>query len=204
MTSSTSAWAGPFPAPRKTASWPPKSRSWRATCSPLTAASLSTGIALQVLEAGERIRAGMPAGEIAKEMQAIVPHCHASFILDTLEVYEGRWPVLQFGGLWGQPAVPKALHRGGQRRRLHARGQEYRGTLKKVLPIRKGQAGPIPSIKRDHLFITYSTIDPSYVELVRQTVEETMEFKEIHTTNASCTIACHCGPNTLGILFETE
>ena len=31
-----------------------------------------------------------------------------------------------------------------------------------------------------------------------------MEFKEIHTTNASCTIACHCGPNTLGILFETE
>ena len=59
-------------------------------------------------------------------------------------------------------------------------------------------------VKQDHLFITYSTIDPSYVELVRQTVEETMEFKEIHTTNASCTIACHCGPNTLGILFETE
>ena len=37
-----------------------------------------------------------------------------------------------------------------------------------------------------------------------EVVEETMEFKEIHTTNASCTIACHCGPNTLGILFETE
>ena len=52
---------------------------------PIDSCSLSTGIALQVLEAGERIRAGMPAGEIAKEMQAIVPHCHASFILDTLE-----------------------------------------------------------------------------------------------------------------------
>lgn len=77
--------------------------------------------------------------------------------------------------------------------------------MKKVLPqYVKDKLAQYPSIKRDHLFITYSTIDPSYVELVRQTVEETMKFKEIHTTNASCTIACHCGPNTLGILFETE
>ena len=84
-------------------------------------------------------------------------------------------------------------------------GKKYRGTLHKVLPqYVKDKLAQYPSIKRDHLFITYSTIDPSYVELVRQTVEETMEFKEIHTTNASCTIACHCGPNTLGILFETE
>lgn len=30
-----------------------------------------------------------------------------------------------------------------------------------------------------------------------------MSFKEIHVTKASCTISCHCGPNTLGILFET-
>ena len=42
------------------------------------------------------------------------------------------------------------------------------------------------------------------MELVRQAVEEVMEFREIHVTTASCTIACHCGPNTLGILFETE
>ena len=31
-----------------------------------------------------------------------------------------------------------------------------------------------------------------------------MHFNEIHITKASCTISCHCGPNTLGILFETE
>ena len=31
-----------------------------------------------------------------------------------------------------------------------------------------------------------------------------MEFKEVHITTASCTISAHCGPNTLGILFETE
>lgn len=164
---------------------------------PIDSCSLSTGIALQVLEAGERIRAGMPAGEIAKEMQAIVPHCHASFILDTLEFMKagGRCSsVVAFGAnlLSLKPCIEVDNADGS----MHV-GKKYRGTLKKVL-------AQYPSIKRDHLFITYSTIDPSYVELVRQTVEETMEFKEIHTTNASCTIACHCGPNTLGILFETE
>ena len=172
---------------------------------PIDSCSLSTGIALQVLEAGERIRAGMPAGEIAKEMQAIVPHCHASFILDTLEFMKagGRCSSLvAFGAnlLSLKPCIEVDNADGS----MHV-GKKYRGTLKKVLPqYVKDKLAQYPSIKRDHLFITYSTIDPSYVELVRQTVEETMEFKEIHTTNASCTIACHCGPNTLGILFETE
>ena len=84
-------------------------------------------------------------------------------------------------------------------------GKKYRGTLKKVLPLYvRDKLTQYGKVKQDHLFITYSTIDPSYVELVRQAVEEVMEFREIHVTTASCTIACHCGPNTLGILFETE
>ena len=47
-------------------------------------------------------------------------------------------------------------------------------------------------------------IPREYIDLVKKTVEETMKFKEIHVTKASCTISCHCGPNTLGILFETK
>ena len=47
-------------------------------------------------------------------------------------------------------------------------------------------------------------IPQEYIDLVRKTVDETVKFKEIHITKASCTISCHCGPNTLGILFETK
>ena len=84
-------------------------------------------------------------------------------------------------------------------------GKKYRGSLEKVLPLYvRDKLAQYPDIKRDHLFITYSTIDPGLEKLVRKTIRETMEFKEIHATHASCTIASHCGPNTLGILFETE
>ena len=77
--------------------------------------------------------------------------------------------------------------------------------MKKVLPqYVRDKLAQYDHIKQDHLFITYSSIDPSYVELVRQAVLDVMDFKEIHVTTASCTIASHCGPNTLGILFETE
>ena len=54
------------------------------------------------------------------------------------------------------------------------------------------------SLKRNHEYYD------SYIELVRRTIQETMDFENIYVTRASCTISCHCGPNTLGILFETE
>ena len=46
--------------------------------------------------------------------------------------------------------------------------------------------------------------DDAYVESARQAIEEVMHFDNVYNTNASCTIASHCGPNTLGILFMTE
>ena len=162
---------------------------------PIDSCSLSTGIGLQIIEAGDRIQAGMSAAEIAEAMKGIVPRCHASFILDTLEFMKagGRCSsVVAFGAnlLSLKPCIEVDNADGS----MHV-GKKYRGTLKKVLPLYvRDKLAQYGKVKQDHLFITYSTIDPSYVELVRQAVEEVMEFREIHVTTASCTIACHCGP----------
>ncbi len=172
---------------------------------PIDSCSLSTGIGLQIIEAGERIAAGMSGAEVAEAMKAIIPNCHASFILDTLEFMRagGRCSAIVAVGanlLSLKPCIEVNSADGS----MHV-GKKYRGPLKKVLAqYVRDKLAQYPNIKRDHLFITYTTIDPSYVDLVRQTVQEVMDFKEIHITTASCTIACHCGPNTLGILFETE
>lgn len=172
---------------------------------PIDSCNLSTGISLQIIEAGERIRAGMSAAEIAQAMKEIIPHCHASFILDTLEFMRagGRCSTIVAVGanlLALKPCIEVDNSDGSMRV-----GKKYRGNLKKVLPqYVRDKLTQYDRIKRDHLFITYSSIDPSYVELVRRTVLDMMDFKEIHVTTASCTIASHCGPNTLGILFETE
>ena len=83
-------------------------------------------------------------------------------------------------------------------------GKKYRGSLDKVLvKYVKDELSRYPNINSDLLFITHSGIPEEYIALVKKTVEDTMRFKEIHITKASCTISCHCGPNTLGILFET-
>ena len=83
-------------------------------------------------------------------------------------------------------------------------GKKYRGTLDKVLvKYVKDKLAAYPDIDPSLIFITHSGIDPEYIKLVKNTIEEAMHFDEIHITKASCTISSHCGPNTLGILFET-
>lgn len=171
---------------------------------PIDSFSLSTGISLQIIEAGDMIRAGLPAAEIAEKVKALRPNCHASFILDTLDFMRagGRCSaVAAFGAnlLSLKPCIEVDNSDGS----MHV-GKKYRGKLSDVLvKYVKDQLARYPEIKRDHIFITYSTIDPELVKLVRKTIKQTMNFQEIHATSASCTIASHCGPGTLGILFET-
>ena len=38
-------------------------------------------------------------------------------------------------------------------------------------------------------------------EGVRQAVAENGRFEHVYETTAGCTVSCHCGPHTLGVLF---
>lgn len=172
---------------------------------PIDSFSLSTGISLQIIEAGDRIASGMPASRIAEEIKALRGKCHASFVLDTLDFMRagGRCSTVAAVGanlLNLKPSIEVDNTDGS----MHV-AKKYRGSLRKVLPqYVKDKLAEYPNLKQDHIFITYSSIDPELAALVRKTIRETADFKEIHETNASCTISCHCGPGTLGILFETK
>ena len=50
-------------------------------------------------------------------------------------------------------------------------------------------------------FITYSTATPEMLEAVKTVLKEEAHFKEVIETHAGCTVATHCGPNTLGIIY---
>ena len=150
-------------------------------------------------------RAGMPAGEIAKEMQAIVPHCHASFILDTLTFLHAGGRCSSVAALGANMLKLKPCIQVDNRDGSMGVGKKYRGSLDKVLvKYVKDELARHADINPELLFITHSGISDEYIKLVKEAVEETMHFDEIHITRASCTISCHCGPNTLGILFETK
>lgn len=173
---------------------------------PIDSCSLSTGTGLLVIEAAERIAKGMPARQIQQEVSALTKKAHASFILDTLEFMHagGRCSAVTALGanlLHLKPCIEVDNKNGGS---MNV-GKKYRGDLDKVLEqYVKNKLENRDDLKLDRIFITHSGISEERIELVRKLIQKLADFREIHVTRASCTISCHCGPNTLGVLFLTK
>ena len=172
---------------------------------PVDSCNLSTGIGHLVLDASDWIRQGLSAAEVAARLESRKSLVHASFILDTLKFMSagGRCSSITALGanlLNIKPCIEVDNTSGA----MHV-GRKYRGTLDKVLPrYVKDTLQSYEKLNTGRLFITHSGIDESYIALVKEAVEQEASFDNIYITQASCTISCHCGPNTLGILFETE
>lgn len=172
----------------------------------IDSSSLSTGIGLLVLKACDMRDAGMEAAEIAKEITAMIPKSHASFVLDTLEFMAagGRCSaVAAFGAnlLKLKPSIKVHNDENGAMKV----DKKYRGELSKVLvSYVKDQMALYPDIDTSRVFITHSGIEDRMVDTVREALLEHHEFGEILVSRASCTISCHCGPATLGVLFLTK
>lgn len=167
--------------------------------------NLSTGMGLLVVEAGKLIEQGLDAETIAEKLREKVEKCHASFVLDTLTFLHAGGRCSSVAALGAnvlklKPCIQVDNHDGSM-----GVGKKYRGSLDKALvKYVKDELSHYDNIDPSLLFITHSGIPQEYIDLVKKTVDETMQFEEIHITKASCTISCHCGPNTLGILFMTK
>lgn len=167
---------------------------------PIDARSLSTGIGLQVLEAAEMARTGMPAAEIQKEARKLADRSHASFILDTLEFMHagGRCSTVAALGANLLNLKPCIEVRDGKMQVV----KKYRGPYAKCLAnYVKDRLDGRPELRRDRLFITYTPVEPDCLAAVREAVDRYGHFREVFETSAGCTVSCHCGPGTLGVLF---
>ena len=82
--------------------------------------------------------------------------------------------------------------------------KKYRGAMSKV--VNKYCEEVIAEFSNpdlDKVFITYTTATPEMVEAAKIACQEA-GFKNIYETHAGCTIASHCGANTLGILYFND
>lgn len=166
--------------------------------------NLSTGTGLSVVAAGKMIQEGLDAETIAKRLQERTHLCHASFVLDTLTFLHAGGRCSAVAALGANMLKLKPCIQVNNQDGSMSVGKKYRGSLESALvKYVREELGKYPRINQDLLFITHSGIPQHYIDLVKETVEGIIKFKEIHITKASCTISCHCGPNTLGILFET-
>lgn len=166
--------------------------------------NLSTGMGLLVIEAAELIAKGMDAAQICKEINILKNKVQASFVIDSLTYLRegGRCSALaalSANLLNIKPSIEVDNSSG----KMNV-GKKYRGTISKVLKKYTMDQLRNQGIKTDRIFITHSGTSIENIQLVKNTIEEMYNFKEILVTRAGCTISSHCGPDTLGILFMTE
>ena len=169
--------------------------------------SLSTGFGLLVCEAGERIKAGMPAKQVAKEVSALTQDTRASFILDTLEFMRagGRCSSIAQIGATLMNLKPTIIVKNDRQGSMVV-GKKYMGKLApSLMKYVDDQLKDRTDLVLDRVFVTHSGMDdPAIIEKVVARIRELQPFQEVFVTQASCTISCHCGPNTLGVLFLTK
>ena len=168
--------------------------------------NLSTGSGLLVIKACELRDEGLSAEEIYNKVKAMVPHAHASFVLDRLDFMHagGRCSAIAMLGanlLSLKPSIEVHNDDGGSM----GVGKKYRGKYDKVLiQYMEDTINKYDDIDTDRVFITHAGANQEYVDAVYAALKAKKLFKEIHITRASCTISSHCGPNTLGVLFMTK
>ena len=164
---------------------------------------LSTGVGLLCIEGAECAERGMSAAEIAEHLRSLTGKVDTSFVLDTLEF---MWKGGRCSGVAALGA--NLLHlKPGLEMKDGKLGmyKKYRGKINEVYKqyVTERLAGK--SVRPGHVFITESgELDPGVVGELEALVRSLIPVKEIHHTMAGCTIASHCGPKCLGILFINE
>lgn len=166
--------------------------------------SLSTGVGLQVLATCRMRDEGLDAATVAARAKELHQHAHASFVLDTMEFLAagGRCPslVAHVGKMLKcRPSILVDNQSGAMKV-----NKLYRGNQDKVLTrYVEDTLAQYPDVVKDEIFITHSGVSDEIIDHIHRLLEA-RGFKNIYVTVASCTISCHCGPGTLGILFMTE
>lgn len=84
-------------------------------------------------------------------------------------------------------------------------GKKYRGHYDKCLAnyIKERLLGR-EDIDRSKLILVHTEVDPAYMVAVQEALSQCGEFDVVYEALAGCTISCHCGPNTVSVIFARK
>lgn len=162
--------------------------------------NLSTGQGLVVLKACELANSVSSLEEIKKKLNEFTPKVEASFLVDRLDylVKGGRCSSVAALGANLLNLKPCIEVKNGKMSVV----KKYRGNYSKCLGAYvKDRLSNREDLDRTNLFVTRTPVSDECLQAVETAVDECADFENIYWTMAGCTISCHCGPGTLGILF---
>ena len=162
--------------------------------------NLSTGQGLVVLQAYTLAQECSTLDEIVEKLNAFTEKVEASFLLDRLEymVKGGRCSAAAALGANLLNLKPCIEVKNGKM----AVVKKYRGNYAKCLAnyVKDRLAGR-EDVDKGTLFVTRTPVSEDCLNAVRESVAAYNDFDTTYWNTAGCTVSCHCGPGTLGVLF---
>lgn len=162
--------------------------------------NLSTGQGHVVLEACRMAKTAADLDQLQMALEELTTRVDASFLLDRLDymVKGGRCsPVKALGAnlLKLKPCIEVVDNAMIVRK-------TYRGKYEKCMEnyVRE-RLEHRDDIVPERIFVTHTQVTPEVSDTVHRTVRACMHFEHIYDTTAGCTVSCHCGEGTLGILY---
>ncbi len=168
---------------------------------PVDSQNLSTGQGLVVLKACELTKTAADPKALQAELSAFAEKVEASFLVDKLDylVKGGRCSAAAALGanlLNLKPCIEVKDNKMGV-------CKKYRGKYEKCFAayVADRLEGREDLDLTMPLFITQTKVTDECYASVKEAVAQHSPFGTLYETTAGCTISCHCGPGTLGILF---
>ena len=162
--------------------------------------NLSTGQGLVVLEACRLAKELEDLDAIADTLRLYTEKVEASFVVDKLDylVKGGRCSSAAALGANLLNLKPCIEVKNGKMSVV----KKYRGSYAKCLAnYVKDRLSGREDLDGGTLFITKTVVSEEAYSAVRDAVNAYGSFHRVYETTAGCTVSCHCGPGTLGILF---
>lgn len=160
--------------------------------------NLSTGEGLVAISAAKLAEKGLSADEIVKGLADIIPKVDATFFVANVEYLHkgGRCSSIAALGANLLKLKPCIAVIDGKMKVI----KKYRGSIEKTINDYVKDRLTSVDVDEDLIFITHTTSEENTSHAAEE-IKKYKNFKEIAATDAGCTVACHCGEDTLGILF---
>lgn len=162
--------------------------------------NLSTGQGLVVLKACQLAQECCTLDELQEKLEAFTEKVEASFLLDQLAymVKGGRCSSVVALGANLLNLKPCIEVKNGKMSVV----KKYRGNYTKCLAnYVKDRLNNRDDLDRETLFVTRTPVTDESLNAVKDAVASCDSFENTYWTEAGCTVSCHCGPGTLGVLF---
>ena len=165
--------------------------------------NLSSAQGLIALDAARLAAEGYAGHEIVRMLNEETGKVQSSFLLDRLDYMRkgGRCSAVAALGANLMHLKPCIAVKDGKMGVV----KKYRGSFEHcMVQYTKELLAQYPGSRGDIVIVVHPAADRDAVEATIRTLKEDGRFREVYEARTGCTVACHCGPNTIGVMFMTN